>query len=222
MGINMVAWNPYKFTNAEEVVTILVLLMLVAVLAGMTTAPFQHKRRMVFLPMLLFWLFTILSATYFGRLETATGRLRLEIFWTIKKAWVEHQGLYWYYIIGNILLFVPLGFLLPLSVKQLENVWAVTLTGVGLSLAVELLQYLTGTGLFELDDLFHNTLGTFSGYQIFVILKCTAGIPYSKRHATGRIDKRKMGLSSIYLITGCLVFAVMLYLNKPDWTGVLY
>lgn len=88
----MEAWNPYKFTNAGAVVTVLVLLMLIAVLYGMMLAPCQHKRRMFFLPLLLFWIFTILSATYFGREETETNRLKLELFWNIRKAWAVHKG----------------------------------------------------------------------------------------------------------------------------------
>lgn len=218
----MEVWNPYKFTNAGEVVTVLVLLILVTVLAGMVLAPCQHRRRMVFWPLLLFWVFTILSATYFGRMETESGGLRLELFWTIRKAWTEHQGLYWYYIIGNILLFVPFGFLLPLTAKQMEKVWIVTLMGASLSLGIELLQYLTGTGLCELDDLFHNTLGTFLGYQLFVIVNFTIDIPDEKRSAIRIYEKRKLKLAISYSIAVCLFFGISIYLNNPDWTGIFY
>ena len=218
----MEVWNPYKFTDAGEVVTVLVLLMLVAVLAGTMLTPCQHRRRMVFLPLLLFWVFTILSATYFGRMETESGGLKLELFWTIRKAWAEHQGLYWYYIIGNILLFVPFGFLLPLIAKQMESVWIVTLIGAGMSLGIELFQYLTGTGLCELDDLFHNTLGTFSGYQLFVVMNGTVGLPYIKKSEVGMYEKRNLILSLSYIIVICLLVGGLLYLNKPDWTGIFY
>ena len=218
----MEAWNPYKFTNAREVVTVFVLLLLIAVMAGMTLAPRRHKRRMVIWPLLLFWVFTILSATYFGRLETETGRLRLELFWTIKKAWSEHRGLYWYYIIGNILLFVPLGFLLPLADRRMENCLITTLVGAGLSLLIEIIQYVTGTGLCELDDLFHNTLGTFTGYQGFAAACYLADIVHDRQNSRKRSDKRLSGLSLAYLTMLCLLFAGLLSINNPDWTGVFY
>lgn len=218
----MKAWNPYKFTNAAEVVTLLVLLMLLVVLSGMTLAPHRHRRRMVIWPLLLFWVFTILSATYFGRLETENGSLRLELFWTIKKAWSEHQGLYWYYIIGNILLFIPLGFLLPLADKQLSKCLFTTLVGAGLSLFIEITQYVTRTGLCELDDLLHNTLGTFTGYQCFVVFHCLTDQIRSRQDARRRFDKHLWGLSLAYLIGLCLLFVGLFAINKPDWTGVFY
>lgn len=218
----MNACNPYKFTNASEVVTLLVLLTLLAVLSGMTLAPHRHRRKMIIWPLLLFWVFTILSATYFGRLETETGSLRLELFWTIKKGWKDHQGLYWYYIIGNILLFIPLGFLLPLADKQLAKCLFITLVGAGLSLFVEITQYVTGTGLCESDDLFHNTLGTFTGYQCFVVFHCLTDKTRSRQDTGRGFDKCSWELSLAYLIGLCLLFIGLLSINKPDWTGVFY
>lgn len=218
----MEAWNPYKFTNATEVVTLLVLLMLLVILSGVTVVPLRHRRRVVIWPLVLFWVFTILSATYFGRLETENGSLRLELFWTIKKAWSEHQGLYWYYIIGNILLFIPLGFLLPLADEQLAKGLFTTLVGAGLSLFVEITQYVTGTGLCELDDLFHNTLGTFTGYQCFVVFYCLMDKLRSIQDKGRRFDKHSWGLSLAYLIGLCLLFFGLLSINKPDWAGVFH
>lgn len=218
----MEAWNPYKFTNAEEVVTILVLLTQITVLVGIKLAPCRYKRRMVFWPLLLFWIFTILSATYLGRREVETGRLRLELFWTIKKAWTEHRGIYWHNIIGNILLFVPLGFLLPLADRHLESGLITTLTGAVVSFLVEITQYMTGTGLCEWDDLIHNTLGTFTGYQFFVV-SCHLAKRIRNRQYTGNENHTRLwGLSLTYLIGLCLLFAGLLYSNKPDWTGVFY
>lgn len=104
----------------------------------------------------------------------------------------------------------------------MEKVWIVTLIGAVLSLGIELLQYTTGSGLCELDDWFHNTLGTFSGYQIFVILNFTVAFSYGQRSATKLCNKRKLGLSLSYIIAVCLFFSVLIYLNKPDWTNVFY
>ena len=226
-GIKLEAWNPYKFTNAEEVVTVLVLLMLAAVLVGMTLSPCPHKRRMVIWPLLLFWVFTILSATFFGRLENrGEGQaMRLELFWTVQKAWEGHDGRYWYFIIGNILLFVPFGFLLPLTGIRMQNWLAVTFIGMVLSLMIELIQYVTGTGLCELDDLFHNTWGTFTGYQVFLVVRylvelISNGSVWEKY--TGRRRRGEGLLPFLYLFGVCLLFTSLLYKNRPDWTGIFY
>lgn len=222
MGINMKAWNPYNFTNAEAVVTVLILLMLIIVLAGLTLAPYIYRWKIVFWSLLLFWVFTILSATFFGRLENENGRMRLDLFWTISTAWSKHQGIYWYYIIGNILLFMPLGILLPLVDLRLDRCLLTTLTGAGVSLLVEAIQYVTGTGLCELDDLFHNTWGTFTGYQAFAVFHHLLEIMRIRQHDGDICIKRLWGWSLSYLLGLGLFFAILLYINKPDWTGVFY
>ena len=218
----MEIWNPYKFTNAEAVVTMLMLLVLLVVLIGMKYASDQYKRRMIFLPLLLFWIFTILSATYFGRLETASSKLKLELFWTFRTAWTEHKGSYWFLIIGNILLFIPLGFLLPLVSKRFENCLITTFIGAMMSFCIEVVQYVSRTGLCESDDLFHNTWGTFTGYQFFVVYSHLLGRRYGGRCMGKDSNNGLWRWSLAYLLGICLIFAVMLLLNKPDWKGIFY
>lgn len=218
-GINLEAWNPYTFTNAKETVTLLVLLLLAGIMAGMTLAPRPYSKRLIVWPLLLFWVFTILSATFLGRIEDGDNgqKLKLELFWTFRKAWTEHRGLHWFYIIGNILLFVPLGFLLPLTGRRMQGWRAVTVVGAALSLVIELTQYVTGMGLCELDDLLHNTWGAFMGYQMFLAYRYLAGPKRGERrwHRGG-------WLPIIYLVGMCTVFALLLFFNRPDWTGVFY
>lgn len=50
----------------------------------------------------------ILYATLYR--EAGQGDIELHLFWTIKRAWSEHSGYYWYLILGNIVLFMPFGF----------------------------------------------------------------------------------------------------------------
>lgn len=222
MKIGMAIWNPYKFINAREIVTLLVLSVLAAILAGMKMHLRQYRKSCMYFPIFFFWIFTIFSATFLGRTVSEEGKLRLKLFWTIQMAWIEHSGVHWYYIIGNILLFLPFGFLLPLVSKHMETTVLVTLSGAVLSLFIELLQLLTGTGLCELDDLLHNTLGTFTGYQFFVIFRHILGFVYGEEYRGKWYDRDTWGLSLFYIIGMCLFFALLLFLNKPDWTGVFY
>lgn len=218
----MEIWNPYKFTNAGAVVIILMLIMLIVVLASMTITPCQHRKKLIFGALLMFWLFTALSATYFGRSESRTRELRLELFWTIRAAWNEHNGIYWYLIIGNIMLFVPLGFLLPMTDETLKNSVFVTLIGGILSLGIEITQYVTMTGLCELDDLLHNALGTFTGYQVFIVLSQLLEFVYGKKHTDTAYKKKLWKLSLSYLLGLSMFFTLLIYINKPDWGGVFY
>lgn len=67
----------------------------------------------------------------------------------------------------NILLFVPLGYLVPSVFSFLRRWWRVLLTGLGFSLMIEIVQFLTHLGWFDASDLFHNTLGAVIGYGIY-------------------------------------------------------
>lgn len=70
-------------------------------------------------------------------------------------------------IFGNILLFVPLGYFLPLLWQRLRKWWRTWLMVLGIMLAVELTQLLTLRGYFDVDDLILNLLGAAVGYVVF-------------------------------------------------------
>ncbi len=70
----------------------------------------------------------------------------------------------------NILLFLPLGYLLPFVSKKLRNPFFITLIGFLCSLATECAQFYTRLGTFQVDDLVCNTLGTLIGGLIGVLL----------------------------------------------------
>ena len=67
----------------------------------------------------------------------------------------------------NILLFVPFGYLVPSVFSFLRRWWKVLLTGLGFSLMIEVVQFITHLGWFDTSDLFHNTLGAVIGYGIY-------------------------------------------------------
>lgn len=72
--------------------------------------------------------------------------------------------------IENILLFIPLGFMLPCIWKKYEVLWKAALSGITFSLIIELSQ-LFNRRITDIDDLLMNTLGTLIGWVIFRLLK---------------------------------------------------
>ena len=68
----------------------------------------------------------------------------------------------------NIIMFMPLGFLLPLIWKNFRNAWKVIFMGFGLSLGIEFLQ-LFSLRATDIDDLIMNTIGTVLGYLIWAL-----------------------------------------------------
>ena len=91
-----------------------------------------------------------------------TGRLEWDAFAFYAK--LARIG-YWRYFIylfgGNLIWFAPAGVLVRLRGGKL---WQAALAGLGLSLLVETLQFVLGSGVSELDDLILNTLGAVLGY----------------------------------------------------------
>lgn len=66
----------------------------------------------------------------------------------------------------NIILFMPLGFLLPALWKEFRSFKAVFFSGLAVSLMIEILQIFTFR-LTDIDDLITNTLGTAAGYCLW-------------------------------------------------------
>ena len=73
--------------------------------------------------------------------------------------------------IENILLFIPLGFMLPCIWKKYEVLWKTALSGFTFSLLIELCQLFNRDRVTDLDDLLMNTLGALIGWVIFRLLK---------------------------------------------------
>ena len=91
--------------------------------------------------------------------------------------WVPFVGLYkiyrnsvpyfLYLFVGNLVWFAPLGLLLPLLTGCGKRV---ILWSFLLSLAIEVSQFVFGTGVTETEDLILNTLGGCLGYGIYCVI----------------------------------------------------
>ena len=68
-------------------------------------------------------------------------------------------------LFGNVLLFAPFGFLLPLLVPAMRRWWRVVAVGAGVSLAIELYQLAwPGVRNASVDDVLLNALGALLGF----------------------------------------------------------
>jgi len=69
---------------------------------------------------------------------------------------------------GNIALFIPVGFLIPLIYRKMT--WQKSLIfGLILTFIIETTQTVFHIGIFDIDDIILNALGVMIGYWIFVI-----------------------------------------------------
>jgi glycopeptide antibiotics resistance protein len=115
-------------------------------------------------------------------------------------------GSYYYeQIVKNILLFVPFGFLPALLIKRFNSIKIVPLAFL-FSFYIELSQLLFRRGLFELDDLFNNSLGALIGYGIFYAFH---GL------VTNKIDKTtRFILGLLPCLTVSSFFIVIYFIKK--------
>lgn len=69
--------------------------------------------------------------------------------------------------LGNIVLFIPVGFLVPIVTRKWEWFWTLAI-GCGFSVLIEATQLMTNRGCFDLDDIILNTIGTIIGYCVWM------------------------------------------------------
>ena len=103
-------------------------------------------------------------------------RYNLELFHEIKRFWNMRYTYGWHVtlvnLLGNIICFMPFGFLLPTVSKSkvFKNVIGVTMFAFIFSLSIETAQLLAKVGAFDVDDILLNTIGGFLGY---ILMKFT-------------------------------------------------
>lgn len=119
---------------------------------------------------LLIYLYFVLNITLIDR-TAGTQRHVLRPLWEIRSMFQSGRYTYWSgQIGGNLIMLFPLGFLLPLISEKFKNILLTAITGFAFSVLIEFTQYYTGRGLFESDDIMHNTIGAFAGCLFYLIV----------------------------------------------------
>jgi glycopeptide antibiotics resistance protein len=126
------------------------------------------KRKAIWWVLFVAYCGVVLWYTLLDRTVT-TSRCELRPFWALQElAAGESEGVQDIVLyLENIILFVPFGFLLSVKVKG----WKVVLIGTGVSFLIELIQYVTGRGLAEIDDLTANTIGAALGFLLWMVVR---------------------------------------------------
>lgn len=169
------AMLPYMFIALP---IILILRFVYNKMRGFKTAPNYHEIGVVAFLLFMTALFsqTILTFLYTGPVVTRSfsnvNLVPLRVFQDNYYA-ITELHLWQPFIInflGNICIFIPIGFLLPLLWRKFNRFWKITLIGLGISLFIEITQ-LTQYRSSDVDDLWLNTLGSMIGYAIYFFAK---------------------------------------------------
>ena len=122
-----------------------------------------------FVLMLFMYLAIVLMATLFSRGADCNHAVNLSVLRTYREAWNYFVKGKWYLIILNILMFVPIGLMLPLAFSKCKKSWVTYLIGLILTIGIETEQYVSQQGIFEVADIVHNAAGCVVGYGFWVI-----------------------------------------------------
>ena len=110
----------------------------------------------------------VLSSTLLSRSRSEEWMYNIRPLWTYieiaKGGW--KAGRLVEQLLLNVAMFIPIGFLLTILAYK-RNSLTILLWCIGISGSIETLQLLTKRGLFEFDDILHNTIGALIGYAIY-------------------------------------------------------
>lgn len=100
------------------------------------------------------------------------GGINLVPFYTIRDLLLHRSfGDFIINNIGNIILFVPFGILLPFKFNNISSFSKACLIGMTFSLLIEIVQLSMPNRWTDIDDVILNTLGTGIGYGLSKLLK---------------------------------------------------
>ena len=165
------------------------------------------KRKIKHIGVMLFLLYVLLLVYFlfffeeYGRVaaEERVYRYNLIPFLEIRRFWIYREQLgvlaVFSNIFGNVIGFIPYGFILPVIAHKCRSGFFIILSGFSLSLVVEVVQLVTKVGCFDVDDLILNTLGAAIGYGIFAVCN------YLRRRLEGSYG---------FIVGGICLFATLL------------
>lgn len=142
----------------------------------------RHKKMVRVLSWFVFAIYLV-ALVYFlffceqmGRVPSDDYKYSLVPFREIKRCIVHWRAMGLFHaalnLVGNVLCFVPFGFVLPIMSRRHRGIFKITFLSFLASLLVELIQLVSKVGSCDVDDIILNTLGGFLGYLAFWIGLC--------------------------------------------------
>ena len=108
-----------------------------------------------------------------NRTNDMINQYNLVLFQEIKRGfWCLEHGNFEYFFLNvvlNVLAFAPFGFVLPIIHPRRRKFLNVFLLSLEFTLIIEILQLIFRVGIFDVDDMFMNTVGSTLGYLCYVL-----------------------------------------------------
>ena len=110
---------------------------------------------------------------------------------------LEFIGLFLWNIMGNLVMLLPLGAVLPCLFGRIDRFWKVVITVTVTVILIELAQLILRVGVIDVDDLILNLSGAMIGYAILKIpplarsLRAIGALPPRQETTAKKAEKKE-------------------------------
>lgn len=165
-----------SFILARLIYQLLIFVFSLAIVYLTLNKNIENKNHFLKVLLFSFYVFTLLSLTEIGTIYNLIGGVQIEQdFINLIPFRDMRMRITMILSLLNILVFVPLGFLLPIVWPKSDNFKSAFLIGFSLSFLIETAQMLNFRRT-DIDDLIFNTLGAILGYLIFRLINKTINL----------------------------------------------
>ncbi len=136
------------------------------ILSAINGSRIKHNKSIIATPAMTcyaMYLVIIFVITFFSR---ESGSRSAQIDFSLFSTWginARNNA----FVIENILLFIPYGFVCAWALKSARTLISCTVYGFFTSVFIETMQLITKRGYFQVDDILTNVIGTILGYIFF-------------------------------------------------------
>ena len=140
--------------------------------AGGSRTARKRGLRVLLWTVLLYYLAILSVLLFFGglfHLERGWGgAVNLEPFHTIRRFYIHYLRTgslsSFFNLLGNVMILIPFGVLMPLMFRPMRHFWIFIPFAALIALGIEYLQWVTATGIADIDDSILNFIGAVGGY----------------------------------------------------------
>lgn len=213
----------FEINSAGLYLAITLLWLTLRIIRGLATRQFDLKRELVV--MLLFAFLCLLSYRLFEPFRFNLERNLKANFVPIVNSLLMIQRaeatryqplirIVQFLLLGNLLVFMPIGMLAAVLFRDLRSGWKMLLLGAGFSLIVETLQVLLAVRVFDVDDILLNALGTWLGYGVFRLANL---LPPLRKWFDGIAAAQRKGALGFFVFACLSLGAVFLGFVYSGW-----
>ena len=216
----------FEIDSARFYLVISIIWIALRIIRGLATRKFDLKREILL--SVLFAFLCILSYRVFEPfrfvLEKANKHNLIQVVNSLKMIRTANATEYLPLIrlvqillLGNLLIFTPIGFLVSILFKGLRSGWKMLLVGVSVSLIIEILQLILAVRVFDIDDILLNALGTWLGYLLFLGVNALPPFRYQFENIA---KAQRPGAGRFFGITALVVGIAFFGHIYQGWQGV--